>query len=963
MRLMPKQLVQFIFTLLFFFTGANALAQNNWQVLPGEIEKSANDPRQYQAITLKNNMTVLLISDKTARKSAAAVSLAIGSMDEPQSQAGLAHYLEHMVLMGSKRFPEPGNFSDYLAKHGGSHNASTGSNYTDFYFEVENNALKGATERLADALAEPLLDPVNADKERNAVNAELTMARSRDGHRMYQVRAETWNPAHPISRFSGGNLETLRDKPGSILHEELLKFYNTYYSSNLMKAVIYGPESPEELAKLANETFGTIPDRHATVPQITVPLITAAEQQKIIHYVPAQPQKSLDFEFVIDNNSKDFRKQTDTYIAYLLGSRSEGTLANWLISKGLAESVSASASSTLARNQGVFIISVSLTDEGMAKRDEITAAIFAYLNLIKEKGINKDYFDEIARVNMLAFRYSSVVRDMNYVESLANTMMEYPVKNVLNVGYLADDWDPAAIKARLADLTPEKARVWYTSPQEPSNKKAYFVDAPYQVDAVTAAQLDKWRKSEGDFRFSLPALNPFIPDNFDLIKQQEQQKPVQLTDTAKLRLFYMPSRYFADEPKAIIALELRNRNAGRTAKDVVTSALLSYVSELKLNQLSYQASVAGMGINISDDDGLNISVSGYSQHLPELLTTAVSEYQSFTPSASELAQAKSWYREQVAVSDNGKAYEMAMRPFSRLKSVPYFEDKERLAALDTITESDITQYRDCLIREGALQMFVFGNLTAPQAEQIASKAQAQLGSQGTEWWVGDYYVIDKALKPNFDEKANSTDNALANIFIPDGYSRTEGAAFSSVLSKILHPWFYDQLRTQEQLGYALFAFNPNFGRQWGIGFLLQSNEKNPAYLSQRFDDFYINAEKRLKALDNAEFDKYRNALLTEMTQPPETFEEEASRYSFDFKNNYFDFNTREQTIAAVKKMTKQDVVTFYENAVMSKKGLALYSQVTGTGGKADDYAKLAGWTTYPSVTAFQALLPVKEEIR
>lgn len=104
---MPKQLVQFIFTLLFFFTGANALAQNNWQVLPGEIEKSANDPRQYQAITLKNNMTVLLISDKTARKSAAAVSLAIGSMDEPQSQAGLAHYLEHMVLMGSKRFPEP----------------------------------------------------------------------------------------------------------------------------------------------------------------------------------------------------------------------------------------------------------------------------------------------------------------------------------------------------------------------------------------------------------------------------------------------------------------------------------------------------------------------------------------------------------------------------------------------------------------------------------------------------------------------------------------------------------------------------------------------------------------------------------------------------------------------------------------------------------------------------------------
>ncbi len=52
-----------------------------------------------------------------------------------------------------------------------------------------------------------------AERERNAVNAELTMARTRDGMRMAQVSAETINPAHPGSKFSGGNLETLSDKP------------------------------------------------------------------------------------------------------------------------------------------------------------------------------------------------------------------------------------------------------------------------------------------------------------------------------------------------------------------------------------------------------------------------------------------------------------------------------------------------------------------------------------------------------------------------------------------------------------------------------------------------------------------------------------------------------------------------------------------------------------------------------
>ena len=140
--------------------------------------------------------------------------------------------------MGSKRYPQPDNLSEFLKKHGGSHNASTASYRTAFYLEVENDALSPAVDRLADAIAAPLLDPVNADRERNAVNAELTMARSRDGMRMAQVSAEPLTPEHPSARFSGGNLETLRDKPNRKLHQELVSFYNRYYSANLMVGVI-----------------------------------------------------------------------------------------------------------------------------------------------------------------------------------------------------------------------------------------------------------------------------------------------------------------------------------------------------------------------------------------------------------------------------------------------------------------------------------------------------------------------------------------------------------------------------------------------------------------------------------------------------------------------------------------------------------------------------------------------------
>lgn len=505
------------------------LAQTGWQPLTETIRKSEKDPRQYQAIKLDNGMTVLLVSDAQATKSLAALTLPVGSLENPTDQLGLAHYLEHMVLMGSKRYPQPDNLAEFLKKHGGSHNASTASYRTAFYLEVENDALQPAVDRLADAIAEPLLDPVNADRERHAVNAELTMARSRDGLRMAQVGAETLNPEHPSSRFSGGNLETLRDKPGSKLHDALKAFYHRYYSANLMKAVIYGNQPLPELEKIAAATFGRVENRHATVPDITVPVVTDQQKGVIIHYVPAQPRKQLKIEFRIDNNSDKFRSKTDTLIGYLIGNRSKNTLSDWLQNQGLADSISAGADPMIDRNGGVFSIAISLTDKGQANRDEVIAAVFSYLKTLRSQGIDKRYFDEVSHVLDLDFRYPSITRDMDYIEWLVDTMLRVPVEDTLVAPYIADQFDPQAVNSRLDGMTPQNARVWFISPKEPHNKTAYFVDAPYQVDRISAQRFTDWQAAGDKISLSLPVLNPYIPDDFSLIKADKKyQRPEEL---------------------------------------------------------------------------------------------------------------------------------------------------------------------------------------------------------------------------------------------------------------------------------------------------------------------------------------------------------------------------------------------------------------------------------------------------
>ena len=951
-----------LFLLSLLFVGSAIAAQPLWQVLPETINKSVSDPREYKAIKLNNDMTVLLVSDPKATKSLAAVSLPVGSIENPDSQLGLAHYLEHMVLMGSKKYPEPSSFSEFLQKHGGSHNASTAPHRTAYYFEVENGALEAATDRLADALAEPLLDPINADKERNAVNAELTMARARDGMRIWQIRSETLNPAHPNSRFAGGNLETLKDKKNSKLQDELVSFYKRYYSANLMNGVLYGDQSIEQLAKIANETFGRILNFNASVPEVTIPAVTDKEKGIVIHYVPSQPQKALQIEFSIKNNMADFRSKSDEYISYLIGNRSPGTLSDWLISQGLAEGISASASPNSDRNYGSFSIYVTLTDKGLAERDQIIAAIFAYIDLIKNQGVNQGYFDEIAKVLNLSFRYGSIVRDMNYIEWLSDQMITMPVNHVLDSDYVADKYNPAAIKQRLSDLTAQNARIWFISPNEPSNKKAYFVDAPYQVDKISKKQFTQWADLESKMTFKLPKLNPYIPDNLSLIKTDKAYKhPEMVYQEGNTRVLYMPSQYFADEPKASITLDLRYNEQDKTAKSQVAGSLLQYISSLKMDELQYQASVAGMSVSVSQGVGLQLNASGYTQHLSELFLSMTKQYLSFEPTERELAQAKSWYKEQIEVANNAKAYELAMQPLQRLNSVPYFEQEQRLAALETITLKDITDYRDSVVEGAALQALVVGNLTQQQSIQTILDASKLLKSKGKNWWRGDIVVVDKTYLANFHKQGNSSDNALAELFIPTGYDRIDGAVLSGILSKIVQPWFYDQLRTNEQLGYAVFAFKVGLGDQWGIGFLLQSNAKTPNYLNTRYQDFYTAALDKLKKLPASEFEQYKQSIITEMKQPPQTFYEEVGRYGSDFSRNIFSFDTRDKLLTRLAAATQAEVINYYENAVLKRQGLAMASQVIGQNvDTKSGYAQFKNWALYLNASDLQKKLPIKE---
>ncbi|MGG8290809.1 pitrilysin [Klebsiella sp. 141130] len=937
-------------------------ADTGWQPIQETIRKSEKDPRQYQAIRLQNGMVVLLVSDPQAVKSLSALVVPVGSLQDPADHQGLAHYLEHMTLMGSQKYPQPDSLAEFLKMHGGSHNASTAPYRTAFYLEVENDALNGAVDRLADAIAAPLLDKKYAERERNAVNAELTMARTRDGMRMAQVSAETINPAHPASQFSGGNLDTLSDKPGSPVLDALHAFRDRWYSANLMKAVIYSNKPLPELASIAAATYGRVPNHDISKPEITVPVVTDAQKGIVIHYVPAMPRKVLRVEFRIDNNSAQFRSKTDELVTYMIGNRSPGTLSDWLQKQGLAEGIRADSDPAVNGNSGVLAISATLTDKGLAHRDEVTAAIFSYLNLLRTQGIDKRYFDELAHVLELDFRYPSISRDMDYVEWLADTMIRVPVEHVLDVVNIADRYDAQAIKDRLAMMTPQNARIWYISPNEPHNKTAYFVNAPYQVDKISPQTFTDWQQKSAAIKLQLPTLNPYIPDDFTLIKSDKAYPhPELIVDEPTLRVVYAPSQYFASEPKADVSLVLRNPQAMDSARRQVMFALNDYLAGIALDQLSNQAAVGGISFSTGANNGLMVNANGYTQRLPQLFTALLDGYFSYTPTEEQLEQAKSWYAQMMDSADKGKAYDQAIMPIQMLSQVPYFERKTRRDLLPSITLKEVINYRDNLKARGRPELLVVGNMSARQSTDLARQIQKQLGADGNEWCRNKDVLIDSKQLAMFEKAGSSTDSALAAVFAPPNVDEYSSMAASSLLGQIIQPWFYNQLRTEEQLGYAVFAFSMNVGRQWGMGFLLQSSDKQPAFLWQRFQAFFPTAETKLRAMKPEEFAQIQQAAISQMLQAPQTLSEEASKLSKDFDRGNMRFDSRDKVVAQIKLLTPQKLADFFHQTVVDPQGMALLSQVSGSQNGKTEYAAPEGGKVWESVSALQKSLPLMRE--
>jgi len=236
-----------------------------------EVEKSEGDDREYRVIVLDNELVAMLVSDKDTDLAAAALDVNVGHFSDPDEVPGLAHFLEHMLFLGTKKYPDENSFSEFLSKHGGKSNAYTAMENTNFMFDVSAEFLEEALDRFSQFFTDPLFTESATLREMQAVDNEHSKNLQNDGWRQFQLLKSTSRLDHPFSKFGSGNMKTLRDTPQALgidVRAHLLKFHSTLYSANIMKLAVVGKNSLDVLETWVRENFSDVRNLRIKAPTV-----------------------------------------------------------------------------------------------------------------------------------------------------------------------------------------------------------------------------------------------------------------------------------------------------------------------------------------------------------------------------------------------------------------------------------------------------------------------------------------------------------------------------------------------------------------------------------------------------------------------------------------------------------------------------------------------------------------------
>jgi len=953
-------------------------------------EKSENDKKEYRVIQLENGLKCLLIADLSyplekldeeeaeeedeegsdeegeeeeesedgdsdgesedeeggrpgggsratgLKMAAAGLSVHMGSFSDPEDIPGLAHFLEHMVFMGSKKYPDENGFDSFIAKHGGFDNASTDTETTVFYFESPRRYFQEGLDRFAQFFIAPLMKQDAMEREREAVDSEYQMALPSDSNRLCQIMGGLAKPGHPMAKFMWGNKGSL--SPDGLtdeqMHKRLHEFRLRHYTAQCMYLTVQSQQSLDTLQEWVVASYSGVANNNQAREEFSAmpePFATPA-WPKLYSLIPVKNDYKVDLAWALPPLLQHFKSKPLNYLSHLIGHEGRGSLMSALRRRVWALSLTAgNAGDGFEFNStySLFPITITLTREGYQHVGEVVQMVHQYLDMVRAEEPSERTFKEIQRIEQLGFTFAEERQPSDNVERLCEAMPFYPPELYLKGEDLLFDFDPQAIRQCLEKMDRESVNIFLRSKELAStslDQTEPWFGTKFSCEEIPNQWREEWVEVGAEFH--MPHENSFIATDLSLrppdSEAGEGKLPSLLLKNEGGELYYRKDATFM-QPRAYIYYLLRSPLQLQSPENAALLDLMVMCLLQNLVEDIYPADLAQLSYSIyAAETGLCIKVSGLSHKLPALLELIITRLCSFTTDTTEqmfkavLEQQKKNYRNH---SIKAKQLVRDVR-LSVLQDV-FYAPHVRHSVVRSATLPKLNQFVTSFLGDLYLQSLMQGNLTRQEAIAVNERLLKAIKPKHLGPNAVTEVRCNKLPKDRLTLRVEGLDTRDANTLVTNYYQGGTGtialhATMETIVMMMEEPIF-DTLRTQEQLGYQVSIQLRNTHGVLGVSVTVntQATKFTPEHVDERIEVFFENFVA--KELTEERVAEAVAALVKQKLRADVTLEEEVGRNWGEVTSNEFLFNRSEKEVEALGKVTLDEVKAVLEPLLKERK--------------------------------------------
>nr|XP_033478033.1 nardilysin-like [Epinephelus lanceolatus] len=892
------------------------------------------------------------------KQAAAALCISVGSFSDPDDLPGLAHFLEHMVFMGSEKYPAENGFDAFLKKHGGSDNASTDCERTIFQFDVQRKYFREALDRWAQFFICPLMIEDAIDREVEAVDSEYQLARPSDSHRKEMLFGSLAKPGHPMSKFCWGNAQTLKHEPREKqinTYQRLRDFWRRYYSAHYMTLSVQSKETLDTLEQWVRDIFIKVPNNgepRADFSHLLQPFDTPAFN-KLYRVVPVRKVHALTISWAVPPQGKHYRVKPLHYISWLIGHEGTGSILSLLRKKCWALALFGGNSETgfdQNTTYSIFSISITLTDQGYQNFYQVVHFVFQYLKMLQTLGPQQRIYEEIQKIEANEFHYQEQTDPIEFVENICENMQLFPKEDFLTGDQLMFEFDPQVIRAALSPLTPDRANLLLLSPENEGHctlREKWF-GTSYSMEDIPDEWAQRWT---GDFELHpelhLPAENKFIATDFTLKTSDcpDTEFPVRIMNNERGCLWYKKDNKFKI-PKAYIRFNLISPMIQKSPENLVLFDLFVNILAHNLAEPAYEADVAQLEYKlVAGEHGLVIRLKGFNHKLPLLLKLIVDHLADFSAEPgvfnmfSEQLK-KTYFNILIKPERLGKDVRLLILEHCRWSVIQKYQ-----AVMKGLTVDDLMTFVTGLKAELYTEGLVQGNFTNMESKEFLQYFIDKLQFQPLSAEVPVLFRVVELPQKHHLCKVKSLNKGDANsevtVYYQSGLKNLKEHALMELMVMHMEEPCFDFLRTKETLGYQVYPTCRNTSGVLGFSVTVetQATKFSTELVEAKIEEFLVSFGERLSGLSEEAFRTQVTALIKLKECEDAHLGEEVDRNWFEVVTQQYVFKRLNKEIEALKLFSQEELVSWFLEHRNNSRKLSVH--VVGFGVEENDPPELS----------------------